>query len=225
MKSHHLYHLLSELLFLAVIVCPIAVVFAVLIGLGASMFTGPVEGLNASWISFCAVVSIVPLAVRACGGPDTRVICEECMAMAARSRRQGNQHRPHNDRRRHFRHAVNFHATFTNDRLNSFGMISDLSAAGCRVKIAHPCSPGTVGKIVIQVPGGNGPLTISRARVRWVTGHECGFQFGRLAQNEQRWLNHILRQSHMSSLTQFSEGKVPVSFSSSLQPEAEKVSL
>ena len=216
MKVHHLYHLLSESLFLTAIICPIAVVFAVLVGLPVGIFTGPAQGLNAFWISFCTVIGIVPLAVRLSGGPDTRVICEECIAMAPMAPQTWNHNGPRNDRRRHPRYPVNFRATFTNDRLKSFGMISDLSTAGCRVKIAHPCSHGTVGKIFIEVPGGNGPLTISMAQARWVTGNECGFEFGRLAPDEQGWLDHILKQSQMGVLTQFPASERGASFGQSV---------
>jgi hypothetical protein len=204
MKVHHLYHLLSELLFLTAIICPVAVVFAVLVGLPVGIFTGPLQGLNAFWISFCTVIGIVPLAVRLSGGPDTRVICEECIAMAPMAPQTWNHNGPRNDRRRHPRSPVNFRATFTNEHLKSFGMITDLSPAGCRIKIAHPCMPGIVGKILIDVPGGNGPLRISAAEVRWVAGNESGLAFGSLTRGEQGWLDHIVNHSHSTSLPQSS---------------------
>ena len=77
-------------------------------------------------------------------------------------------------------------------------MIADLSAKGCRVKSKTIVTPGDFGKLLIYVPTGITPLTVSLTSVRWVSGHECGLEFILMDIDEQgclhRCLNHAKSQ-------------------------------
>jgi hypothetical protein len=75
---------------------------------------------------------------------------------------------------------------------SGFAMIADLSVKGCRVKSKKIVTPGELGKLLIYVPFGITPLTISLTSVRWVSGHECGLEFILMDLDEQGCLNRCL---------------------------------
>jgi hypothetical protein len=74
----------------------------------------------------------------------------------------------------------------------AFAMIADLSAKGCRVKSKAFYTPGDFGKLLIYVPTGMTPLTVSLTSVRWVSGHECGLEFILMDLDEQGCLHRCL---------------------------------
>ena len=74
-------------------------------------------------------------------------------------------------------------------------MIADLSVKGCRVKGKTIVTPGDFGKLLIYVPTGITPLTVSLTSVRWVSGHECGLEFILMDIDEQGCLNRFLNHA------------------------------
>ena len=74
-------------------------------------------------------------------------------------------------------------------------MIADLSVKGCRVKSKTIVTPGDFGKLLIYVPTGITPLTVSLTSVRWVSGHECGLEFILMNIDEQGCLNRFLNHA------------------------------
>lgn len=194
MRLHNLKHLLSETLVLGALVMPFAVALAVLIGLASWIWGGHEIGVRASWIALCATMSVAPIFLRVSCGPDTRVICDHCMAL----RKSRLYHRcgksVQNEHRQHPRYRVAFRATFSNDRTSGFGMIEDLSTGGCRVRSKLAITPGEFGKVSINLPDCQAPLKVSRAAVRWSMGNECGMEFIRIDPDEQVLLHRVINQ-------------------------------
>lgn len=63
------------------------------------------------------------------------------------------------------------------DHLDIDGTVLDLSLFGCRIRSTTPVKTGMVFTLRIEVPGGEEPIRIERAEVRWVRGIECGLSF------------------------------------------------
>lgn len=190
---HRLKHLSSETLVLGILVFPVAVALATLVGLASWMIGGQEIGLQVSWITWCATMVVAPISLRLSCGPDTRAICDRCIA-ASRHRKPALK-----EQRRHARYRVELPATFSNDRTCGFVMIGNISAGGCRVESKVPVTTGDVGQLLIDLPGCNAPLKVPQALVRWVTGNACGMEFLRIDQDAQRWLNGMTGQLGVGS--------------------------
>lgn len=197
MRIHRLKHLLSETLVLGAVVFPFAMVLAALVGLVTWIVAGFDIAVRATWITWCATIGVVPVVLRIYCGPNTRVICDRCLMASRLNHRDGQSLRK--EQRRHARYPVNYPATFSNNRICGFGMITDVSAGGCRVKSKTTVAPGDVGQLLITLPSGFTPLIISQAFVRWVRGNECGLEFVRMDPEAQRWLNRITGQLGVSA--------------------------
>lgn len=201
MTLHRLTHLLSEILVLGALVFPVAMVLAALVGLVSWIVAGPDIGVQASWITWCTTLGVAPIVLRVYWGPDTRVICDRCiMMMASRLSHRGGQS-VRKEQRRHPRYRVNYPATFSNSRLCGFGMITDVSVGGCRVKSQTTVVPGEVGQLLINLPSDLTPFTVSQAFVRWVRGDECGLEFVRMDPDAQGWLTRLTSQLGVSAGT------------------------
>ena len=188
MFRHHLKHLLSETLVLGMLVFPVAVALAVLVGLISWILVGLEMGFRASCITWCATMGVVPIVLRTAWGPDTRAICERCLT-ASRLRKPIQK-----ERRRYPRYRVDLPATFSNEHTCGFGVIADVSAGGCRVTSQTRVVAGEFGQLLINVPNGIAPLTVSHALVRWVKGHEYGLEFIRMDPDDKGWLNRLIGQ-------------------------------
>ncbi len=193
MKIHHLEHLLSEIVFLGALIFPVAVVLAALVGLITWIVAGPDMGVQASWITLCATIVLVPIYIRVSCGPDTRVDCDHCTMMASR-RNHRNGQPIRKEQRRHPRYRIELTATFVNDRTSGFVRIGNISARGCRVESRITVTRGDFGQLLIELPGCSAPLKVSYALVRWATGNECGMEFIRLDQEEQGLLSRFIGQ-------------------------------
>jgi hypothetical protein len=145
-----------------------------------------------------------PLAVF---GSATRFVCDHCRAWMAnwlkRRRRKlsqkGQSLHPQKEQRQHPRYHVEFPATVsTAHHAYRFGMISDLSVRGCKVKSKTTVVPGEFGKVLINVPTGFTPVTVSLASVRWVKGYECGLEFLLMDPEEQSCLTRTAGQLELT---------------------------
>jgi hypothetical protein len=199
MSIHHLKHLLTESLVLGVLVFYLAMALAALVGLVSWILGGQEIVLKASWVTWCATIAIVPFALRLVFGPENRVICRTWMARwlkhrrAKLSQKEQGQH-PQKEQRQHPRYRVEFPARVSTGRTCGFGMIADLSVRGCRVKSKTTVAPGDLGSLLINLPTGITPLTVSLTSVRWVKGHECGLEFILMDLDEQGCLNRTTGQ-------------------------------
>ena len=191
MMIHHLKHFLSEIVALGVLIVPVAVALTALIGLASWILGGQEIGLRASWITWCATMGVVPIFLRLSCGPDTRMICDRCITALKRRLHHSFGRCVQKERRRHARYRVDFPATFSNDRTRGFGVIADVSAGGCRITSKAPFVAGEFGQLLINLPDGIAPLTVSHALVRWVKGQECGIEFIRMEPNDKGWLSRM----------------------------------
>ena len=194
MMIHHLKHFLSEILALGALIVPVAVALAMLIGLASWLIGGQESGLRASWITWCATMGVVPIFLRLSCGPDTRMICDRCLTALKRGLHHSFGRGVQKERRRHARYRVDFPATFSNDRTSGFGVLADVSAGGCRVTSKTPIVAGEFGQLLINLPNGIAPLTVSHALVRWVKGQECGLEFIRMEPDDKGWLSRMTSQ-------------------------------
>ena len=203
MSIHHLKHLLTESLVFGALVFYLALALATLVGL-VSWILGEQEIVfKASWVTWCATIAIIPFALRLVFGADTRVISKRCrtwMASWLKHRRaklsqmEQGQH-PQKEQRQHPRYRVEFPARVSIDhRPCGFGMISDLSVKGCKVKSKTAVVPGDFGKLLINLPTGITPVTVSLTSVRGVKGHECGLEFILMDLDEQGCLKRTTGQ-------------------------------
>ena len=188
MTLHHLKHLLSETMVLGALVFPVAMALAALVGLVSWILAGHEMGLRASWITWCATMGVVPIILRTAWGPDTRVICDHCITASRLNRWRRKE------RRQHARYRVDLPATFSNNRASGFGVITEVSAGGCRVTSKTTIVAGEFGQLLINLPNGIAPLAVSHALVRWVSGQECGLEFIRMDPDDNGWLNRLTGQ-------------------------------
>lgn len=197
----HPKRLLVELLILWVLAFYLAMAVAMLIGLASWMLGGQEILLNASWIPWCAAMACVPVVLRLIFRRETIVIGDRYrtgMADWLKHRRvklASQEERPHLQQdQRHFpRYRVQFPARIASDhRPRGFGIISDLSVTGCRVKGRSTVAPGDFGKLLITVPTAMTPLTVSLTSVRWVNEHEYGLEFIFMEPTEEGCLTRCL---------------------------------
>ncbi|HKT33815.1 MAG TPA: PilZ domain-containing protein [Nitrospira sp.] len=198
MRRHYAKHLLTETLALAALVLPLALALAAMTGLASWAFRGLEIGLHASWITWCAAIAFLPIALRLFCGPDTRVICSDCPAgpakvpagqttttkMTALPRQQ----------RRHVRHPVRLPATFANGRGSGYAIIENVSEGGCKITTRLPVAQGDSGRLLINLPGSHAPLTVSTALVRWVIGETCGIEFIGVYPHDRELLHQVGRR-------------------------------
>lgn len=167
MTWHNIQHWLSETLFLSVLVSPLAFLLATAIGLGSWLSGGSDSALFAAGLSWSLVMTVLPVWLRLSCGPDTRMICERCIATVKKTHGQTSRI----ERRREVRRSVDCRGTFFTRRGQKLAVVADLSTRGCRVKAACDLSIGESVQMLIDLPGTT-LLKVSQAIVRWTTGEE-----------------------------------------------------
>jgi hypothetical protein len=96
--------------------------------------------------------------------------------------------------RKYPRYPVNLSATFFSDRKSGFVKIGNISTGGCGIESDVLIMRGDVGQLLIDVPGGNASLKVSKASVRWVRGKQCGLEFILLNQHDREGLHRFTSQ-------------------------------
>lgn len=196
-----LKHLLIESLMIGALTFYLAMAVAVLVGLITWMLGEQESVLKASWVRWCAIIAIVPVALRLVCQPEIRVILDRYKTSRAhwqkhrRGKRSCNELHQHTQReqRQYPRCSVEYPARLSTDRGHgAFALIEDLSGKGCRVKSKASVTPDEFGKLLIYMPTGITPLTVSLTSVRWVSGQECGLEFILMDLDEQDYLNGSL---------------------------------
>jgi hypothetical protein len=99
------------------------------------------------------------------------------------------------NQRQHIRYPLTCTATFSNEHLNGFGMIRDVSQNGCRLKTKLSLTSGDSGKVLIDVPSSARALQVATGVVRWVAGSECGIEFTVIGPAEQRFLQRMIEMT------------------------------
>jgi hypothetical protein len=193
-------HLLIQSLGVWVLAFYLALAMTVLVGIIIWLLGEQEVVLKASWVRWCAMIAIVPVALRLVRQTKTRIIFDRKawrggwqkhrrVRLSYKESLQQSQRKP----RQSPRCSVEYPGRISTDHGHcGFAMIADLSAKGCRVKSKALVSPGDFGKLLIYVPTGMIPLTVSLTSVRWVSGHECGLEFILMDLDEQGCLNRCL---------------------------------
>jgi PilZ domain len=156
--------------------------------------------LKATWIRWCAIIAILPVALRLVRRTRTSIIFDRTAWRAGwqKYRRVTRSDKAplkptQKDQRQYPRCSVEYPVRASTDHGQcGFAMIADLSARGCRVKNRATVNPGDFGKLLIYVPTGITPVTVSLTSVRWVSGEECGLEFVLMDLDEQGCLNRCL---------------------------------
>jgi hypothetical protein len=196
-------HLLIESLGVWVLAFYLAMAMTVLVGIMLWLLGEQEVVLNASWVRWCAMIAIVPVALRLVRQTQARIIFDRKAWRAswqkhsrARPSYKESPQQPQRKQRQYPRCSVEYPVRVSPDHGHcGFAMIADLSAKGCRVKSKAIVTPGDFGKLLIYVPPGITPLTVLLTSVRWVSGHECGLEFFLMDLEEQGYLNRCLAQT------------------------------
>ena len=193
-------HILTESLSVWALAFYLAMAMTVLGGIILWLLGEQEVVLKASWIRWCAIIAILPVALRLVRRTRTRMIFDRT---AWRSGWQKYRRVTRSDKaplkptqknqRQYPRCSVEYPVRASTDHGHGgFAMIADLSARGCRVKSRATVNPGDFGKLLIYVPTGITPVTVSLTSVRWVSGHECGLEFVLMDLDEQGCLERCL---------------------------------
>src|SRR5512146_856248 len=187
-------HYVFELLFLVLLMTPVAITVAVFSDLAAWLSAGRAVGLWAAAGAGTATLVFLPLYIRASCGPNTQVDCEQCIAqeMSRRLEREVTQ-----EKRKHPRYLVDLPGTFSCGTITGCGVIKDLSAGGCRVLSQVPIDRDERMELLIKLPSREAPLKVARAVVRWCRGEEAGVEF--LGMDQEAWhsLSDLISQLSM----------------------------
>jgi hypothetical protein len=99
------------------------------------------------------------------------------------------------DLRRHQRFPVHFHAVLSGPKLSeSSGMLINLSEGGCCVDTDSQVYTGIQIALLLQVPGGETPIQVEKAAVRWSRGRELGVGFITVSPSDRERLGQLLER-------------------------------
>lgn len=98
---------------------------------------------------------------------------------------------------------------FAGDNVVGEGRILDISLPGCLLESPKKMTAGEYLQLRLFLPDRQSPLHVALAAVRWVDGSKLGVEFIRTSEDEQRRLEHLVRQSPaVSGPSTWSEGIV-----------------
>ena len=98
------------------------------------------------------------------------------------------------DRRATSRFLVHFHTTLSKEQgVIEGGTLIDLSMGGCRVESDARLTPGNALSLRLFISGGEPPIEVERAEVRWVKELVSGVAFITIKEKEQERLRQVIR--------------------------------
>lgn len=77
-------------------------------------------------------------------------------------------------------------------------MIVNLSMLGCRARSTFSIKTGERIGILIDIPGSDNPLYVSRADVQWSDGQEVGMEFVHMEWEDRQRLAEIVRSIELA---------------------------
>ncbi|HKY72327.1 MAG TPA: PilZ domain-containing protein [Nitrospira sp.] len=99
--------------------------------------------------------------------------------------------------RKHERIPVDYAGSFVGGYLRGKGVILDLSIAGCRVSSPSVVTTGDILGVLIELPGREHPLYITRTVVRWTTATEFGMEFILMDLHDRQRLDHMVLKAEL----------------------------
>jgi hypothetical protein len=97
------------------------------------------------------------------------------------------------EQRKHTRYRVDYAASFSGEGIKGYGLIFDLSSAGCRARTNITVSKGEFVGVRIDVTQYMTPLQVALAGARWSHGQEFGLEFTRMEPNHQQQLRELIQ--------------------------------
>lgn len=97
--------------------------------------------------------------------------------------------------RKHDRISVDYPSVFSGGARRGNGVILDLSSDGCRVSSASLVRQGDLLGVLIEVPGYEHSLYITRTIVRWANDHEFGVEFLLMDLPDRQRLDHMVQKA------------------------------
>lgn len=99
------------------------------------------------------------------------------------------------EHRQHPRFPVRFHSSFSSANIVSGeGNLVDLSIRGCRILSATEVKAGTTLQLRVDRSGGQPPIQVKQAVVRWCRDRGFGLEFVSLAPDEWARLQHVVKE-------------------------------
>lgn len=68
------------------------------------------------------------------------------------------------------------------------GLTKDISLSGCKLISDRPVTRGTLLSLIIDLPDGESPLSLTSAHVVWVSGCQFSVRFMQLSQDQRKRL-------------------------------------
>ena len=80
------------------------------------------------------------------------------------------------------------------------GLTKDISLSGCKLISDRPVTRGTLLSLIIDLPDGESPLSLTSAHVVWVSGCQFSVRFMQLSQDQRKRLQACIWKniSHMT---------------------------
>jgi hypothetical protein len=97
--------------------------------------------------------------------------------------------------RKYGRIAVELPASFSGASFRAPGIIVDISLTGCRVHSEMAVKKDDSLGVLIDVPGYDNPLYISRAIIRWANVREFGLEFIQMELNDRQRLHEVVQRN------------------------------
>ena len=104
--------------------------------------------------------------------------------------------------RKHERLSVDYAGSFSGGRFRGTGFIRDLSVDGCRVSSASVVSVGDMLGVLIEIPGSEQPLYITRTVVRWTNAKEFGMEFILMDLHDRQRLDRMVLKTRATDTRQ-----------------------
>ena len=113
--------------------------------------------------------------------------------------------------RKHERISVDYASSFVGEYLRGKGVILDLSIGGCRVSSPSVVTTGDMFGVLIELPGHEQSLYITRTVVRWATAKEFGMEFILMDLHDRQRLDHMVQKTGPMIYTALETPNRPVS--------------
>lgn len=97
--------------------------------------------------------------------------------------------------RKYGRIAVELAASFSGASFRAPGIIVDISLTGCRVHSELSAQKDESLGVLIDVPGYDHPLYISRAIIRWANAPEFGLEFLQMELTDRQRLHEVVQKN------------------------------
>lgn len=98
------------------------------------------------------------------------------------------------EHRQHPRFPVQFRSSFSSANIVSGeGTLADLSIRGCRILSATEVKAGTTLQLRVDMSGGQPPIQVTQAVVRWCRDRSFGLEFVSLTPDEWARLQDVVK--------------------------------